>query len=53
MSYQELLSHWRFAPVGDQWFEGETGKYWGQRMSELKRHDPTGTAQASKDIGWN
>lgn len=32
LSYEKLLSHWRFASVGDPWFQGETGKYWGERM---------------------
>jgi hypothetical protein len=36
LSYYGLLSHWRFAPAGDPWFLGETGIYWGKRMSELR-----------------
>ena len=54
MGYGDLLSHWRFAPVGDRWFQGETGKYWGERMKEL-RSQPGGNEQhvaASKDMGW-
>jgi len=54
-SYEELLSHWRFAPVGDPWFEGETGEYWSQRMS-LLRAAPDGSSKhvnASKRIGWD
>jgi hypothetical protein len=54
LSYEALLSKWRFAPVGDKWFQGETGKYWGERMFELRtqlggndRH-----VSASKTIGW-
>jgi hypothetical protein len=27
LSYESLLSKWRFAPVGDKWFEGDTGTY--------------------------
>jgi hypothetical protein len=53
-SYQQLLSHWRFAPVGNPWFQGETGDYWGKRMSEL-RSQPGGDARhvsTSKSIGW-
>ena len=50
MSYEELLRRWRFAPVGDPWFQGETGKYWGDRMAELRKtSDHVG---ASKRIGW-
>ena len=50
-SYESLLSHWRFAAVGDPWFEGETGKYWGERMKEL-REAGANHVGASKHIGW-
>lgn len=51
LSYRELLSSWRFAPVGTPWFQGETGDYWGRRMRELRKQgaDHVGT---SKAIGW-
>ena len=54
MSYEELLRRYRFAPVGDTWFEGATGDYWGKRMRDL-RSRPGGEdehVQASKSIGW-
>lgn len=54
LSLNALLSRWRFAPVGDPWFQGETGDYWGKRMSEL-RAQPGGNeahVAASKSIGW-
>lgn len=54
LSYEWLLSDWRNAPAGSPWFQGETGKYWGERMAELRaqsggdgRH-----VAASKRIGW-
>ena len=53
-SYEQLLSGWRFAPVGDPWFQDETGEYWGERMKEL-RDAPGGQdahVRASKTIGW-
>ena len=53
LSYRSLLSHWRFAPVGDPWFQGETGEYWGTRMKEL-RDTPGGDVThslASKSLG--
>ena len=53
LGYESLLSRWRNAPVGDKWFEGETGTYWGTRMQELKEKDPDGAVAASKSIGWN
>lgn len=37
LNYEELLRRWRFAPIGDPWFSGETGNYWKERMSYLKR----------------
>jgi len=55
MIYEGLLSKWRYAPVGDPWFQGETGKYWGDRMREL-REQPGGNEKhvtASKRIGWD
>lgn len=52
LSYEELLSHWRYAPIGDQWFNGDTGGYWAKRMAELRS---AGAAHvgASKRIGWD
>lgn len=54
LSYEGLLSHWRFAPIGDKWFEGKTGDYWARRMYEL-RNLPNGDdehVRASKSLGW-
>jgi len=50
MSYEGLLSKWRFAPSGDPWFQGETGEYWGKRMNELRK--TSDHVAASKRIGW-
>ena len=50
LSYEQLLSQWRFAPVGDQWFQGETGDYWGERMKKLK--ETVDHVSVSKRIGW-
>jgi len=52
MDYESLLYRWRNAPVGDPWFQGETGDYWKQRMTELRNVNPAGHVQASKNIGW-
>lgn len=52
MSYESLLSRWRFAPCGDPWFQGETGKYWGVRLTELRARPETDHVAASKSIGW-
>jgi hypothetical protein len=51
LSYKSLLEHWRFAPVGDKWFQGETAGYWSKRMSELVEQGAD-QVSASKAIGW-
>lgn len=53
LPYEVLLSKWRFAYVGNELLQGETGKYWGERMAEL-RSRPGGLdlhIRSSKDIG--
>jgi len=52
MAYEDLLYRWRFAPIGDPWFQGETGEYWGKRMKELREQEKN-HVQASKIIGWD
>ena len=51
--YEQLLSRWRFAPVGSPWFQGEIGDYYQKVMGE-KRHAVGHAAHvsASKSIGW-
>ena len=51
LSYEGLLEHWRFAPAGDEWFQGETGTYWSKRMSELVEQGAD-QVSASKAVGW-
>lgn len=53
-SYVALLAGWRHAPCGSAMFEGESGKYYAERMAYL-RSQPGGNAEhvsASKSIGW-
>ena len=50
MSYEALLRRWRHAPTGDPWFQGETGRYWSDRMAEL-RNKGADHVGASKRIG--
>jgi hypothetical protein len=52
-SYESLLRHWRFAAAGHPVFQGETGKYWLDRMQAMKMKDPAGAVAASKRIGWD
>lgn len=49
-SYKQLLSLWRFAPSGNLWFQGQTGDYWRERMTELR--DQVDHVAISKEIGW-
>lgn len=53
-TYEQLLSGWRFAPVGDRWFEGESGDYWAKRMAQLRTQENGNERHvaASKSIGW-
>lgn len=52
LSHYSLLRHWRFAPVGDKWMEGETGEYWGEHMAELRDENPELAIADSKALGW-
>jgi len=52
-SYGKLLSRWRFAPVGDPMFTGDTGKYYSEVMAEKRASvGNDGHVAASKGIGW-
>ena len=51
-SYAELLSHWRFAPIGDEIFQDESGKYYQEVMFAKRDADPAAAVCASKSIGW-
>ncbi len=50
-TYRQLFSHWRFAPVGDPMFQGDTGDYYIKAMKE-KRPSDQEHSQISKDLGW-
>ena len=51
--YEQLLSHWRFAAVGDPLLQGDTGDYYKQVMNEKKKALEQGDhVAASKAIGW-
>lgn len=52
-SYEELLSKWRFAAVGDPMFQGPCGKYYSEVMTRKRSEDPDGHVRASKKIGWD
>ena len=53
LSYEQLLSKWRFAPMGDPWFQGETGEYWSSTMNKARKEiGQVEAVNVSKDIGW-
>lgn len=54
MSYESLLSHWRFAAMGDPMFLGEVGEYYAEKMKEKREAvGPEGAVAASKSVGWD
>ena len=52
-SHYELLDGWRFSPVGDKMFQGESGEYWGKRMAELRDKDPAQAVANSKALSFH
>jgi len=51
--YENLLYRWRFAPIGDPMFQGDTGDYYAKVMAEKKKEiGATNAVAASKTIGW-
>lgn len=54
MSYEEMLRLWRFAPIGDSTFSGETGDYFTEVLQRKKTAlKPGEHTMISKRIGWN
>lgn len=53
MSYESMLSLWRFAPAGHPMFQGDTGEYYSKVMQE-KREQIGNKAHVatSKSIGF-
>jgi hypothetical protein len=52
-SYDQLLSKWRHAPLGDPFFMDDTGEYYSRIMGEKKiRLSHSEQVGASKRIGW-
>lgn len=52
-SYESLLHKWRFAVVGDPFFQGEIGQYYSKILSERKNALKDGEhSRTSKAIGW-
>lgn len=45
-----LLERWRFAPVGDPIFQGESGEYWQKRLMEEKNRNHAAFVLVSKQL---
>lgn len=54
MSYESMLSKWRFAPAGDPLFQGgPVFDYFEKSMKEKREKvGDAGCVMASKSIGW-
>jgi len=53
-TYGQLLRRWRFAPVGDPFFQGDTGDYYAEALRRKKEEVGDDAAvSASKSIGWD
>lgn len=50
LGYEELLRRWRFGLPGEKWFGDDTGRYWRDRIEELR--PSVDHAAISKKIGW-
>jgi hypothetical protein len=52
-SYETLLRKWRYAPVGDSFFQDDIGDFYSKTM-EAKRAilSTQGRTRISKAIGW-
>ena len=53
MSYETMLTLWRFAPSGHPLMKLEVGKYYSDVMAQKKKkigHDAA--VAASKQVGW-
>ena len=55
-SYTELLREWRYARIGDLFFQGEMGKYYkkvlSQKRNEVGADEHTRTSKAIDRESW-
>lgn len=52
LSHYDLLYVIRYAKSGDPRMQGERGKYWCQRRTEMQALDPLQSVRDSKEMGW-
>lgn len=48
----DLLYQVRFAPIGNELMQGESGTYWCKKLQEKREADPGDYVAASKEMGW-
>jgi hypothetical protein len=51
-SLEDLLKQWRFGEIGHPIFEGETGKYFSDKMFDMRDSYPEEWVKVSKKIGF-
>lgn len=53
-TYEQLLEHWRNAPIGNPIFQGDIGKYYSEVIRRKRSEVGHNVAvAASKRIGWS
>lgn len=53
MDYENMMRDWRFAPVGDPMFQGDSGKYYSEVMRKKRKAiSDEERVDVSKRIGW-
>lgn len=40
LNYSRLLNQLKYAPARDPWLEGETGRYWYNKMKQYRNRTP-------------
>lgn len=50
LSCMELLREARYAPVGDDRFQGSAGRYWLDRLAQVRDADPVEYVRCSKAL---
>lgn len=52
-NYEKLLRKWRFAPAGEEIFQGESGVYYADVLAILRAQvGENEHTRVSKEIGW-
>ena len=53
MNYEAMMSKWRFAPIGDPLFQGESGTHFSKVIAEKRdKISDAERVEASKNVGW-